>query len=49
LLQTKTFFEEVYVHAEEDDRPLLIEVLEASKVFGNSSKPLRKMANPVFA
>ncbi len=32
------------IHFTKDDRPLLIEVLEASKVFANSSKPLRKMA-----
>ena len=36
------------VHFTKDDRPLLIEVLEASKVFGNSSKPLGKIANPIF-
>jgi len=36
------------VHFTKDDRPLLIEVLEASKVFGNSPKPLGKIANPVF-
>ncbi|OGG40255.1 hypothetical protein A2118_03815 [Candidatus Kaiserbacteria bacterium GWA2_50_9] len=33
------------VHFTKDDRPLLIEVLEASKVFGNSPKPVRKVAN----
>lgn len=37
------------VHFTKDDRPLLIEVLEASKVFGNSSTPVRKMANLAFA
>ncbi len=37
------------VHFTKDDKPLLIEVLEASKVFSKSSKPLRKMAEPVFA
>lgn len=37
------------VHFTKDDRPLLIEVLEASKVFGNSSAPVRKMANLAFA
>ncbi|MEK7077048.1 MAG: DUF2283 domain-containing protein [Patescibacteria group bacterium] len=37
------------VHFTKDDRPLLIEVLEASKVFGNSSKPVRNVAFPAFA
>ena len=37
------------VHFTKDDRPLLIEVLEASKVFGKSSKPVRKVANFAFA
>ncbi len=37
------------VHFTKDDRPLLIEVLEASKVFGNSSKPVRKVANFALA
>lgn len=37
------------VHFTKDDRPLLIEVLEASKVFGSSSKPVRKVANFAFA
>ena len=37
------------VHFTKDDRPLLIEVLEASKVFGNSPNPVRKMANLAFA
>ncbi len=37
------------VHFTKDDRPLLIEVLEASKVFGNSPKPVRKMSNLTFA
>ena len=37
------------IHFTKDDRPLLIEVLEASKVFGNSSKPVRKIANLAFA
>jgi len=37
------------VHFTKDDRPVLIEVLEASKVFGNSPKPVRKMANLAFA
>lgn len=36
------------VHFTKDDRPLLIEVLEASKVFGNSPRPLAKIANPIF-
>ena len=36
------------VHFTKDDRPLLIEVLEASKVFANIPKPLGKIANPVF-
>lgn len=37
------------VHFTKDDRPILIEVLEASKVFGNNPKPLRKMTDLVFA
>ncbi len=37
------------VHFTKDDRPLLIEVLEASKVFGSGSKPVRKMTNLAFA
>lgn len=37
------------VHFTKDDRPLLIEVLEASKVFGNSSASVRKIANLTFA
>lgn len=37
------------VHFTKDDRPLLIEVLEASKVFGNSSKPVRKVSSLAFA
>ncbi len=37
------------VHFTKDDRPLLIEVLEASKVFSNSSKPIRKVTNFAFA
>lgn len=36
------------VHFTKDDKPLLIEVLEASKVFGNSSKPVRKVSNLAF-
>ena len=36
------------VHFTKDDRPLLIEILEASKVYGNSPKPLGKIANPIF-
>ena len=37
------------VHFTKDDRPLLIEVLEASKVFNNSVKPVRKVTNLAFA
>ena len=37
------------VHFTKDDRPLLIEVLEASKVFGNSPTPVRKMVSLAFA
>lgn len=37
------------VHFTKDDRPLLIEVLEASKVFGNSSTSVQKMAHFAFA
>lgn len=37
------------VHFTKDDRPLLIEVLEASKVFGNSSEPVRRVTNLTFA
>lgn len=37
------------VHFTKDDRPLLIEVLEASKVFGGSATPVRKVANLAFA
>jgi hypothetical protein len=37
------------VHFTKDDRPLLIEVLEASKVFGAGSKTVRTIATPVFA
>lgn len=37
------------VHFTKDDRPLLIEVLEASKIFGNSSTPVRKVAHLAFA
>ena len=37
------------VHFTKDDRPLLVEVLEASKVFGHSPMPVRKIASPVFA
>ena len=37
------------VHFTKDDRPLLIEVLEASKVFGNSSEPVRRVTNLAFA
>ena len=32
------------VHFTKDDRPVLIEVLEASKTFAKNSKPLRTMA-----
>lgn len=31
------------VHFTKDDRPLLIEILEASKVFGNSHRTSRKI------
>ena len=37
------------VHFTRDDKPLLIEVLEASKVFGNSAKSVRKVTNLSFA
>lgn len=37
------------VHFTKDDKPVLIEVLEASKVFGKNQKPLRDMANFVTA
>lgn len=37
------------VHFTKDDKPLLIEVLKASKVFGNSSMPVRKITNLAFA
>lgn len=37
------------VHFTKDDRPLLIEVLEASKVFGNSPTPVRRVTNLAFA
>lgn len=37
------------VHFTKDDQPLLIEVLEASKIFNASAKPVRKMAAPAFA
>lgn len=37
------------VHFTKDDRPLLIEVLEASKVFGGSVKPVRGVTSPAFA
>ena len=37
------------VHFTKDDRPLLIEVVDASKVFNASPKPVRKMAAPAFA
>lgn len=37
------------VHFTKDDRPVLIEVLEASKVFADNPKPLRDMANLVAA
>ena len=37
------------VHFTKDNRPLLIEVLEASKIFSNSPKPVRKMAGLAFA
>ena len=37
------------VHFTKDDRPLLIEVLEASKVFGASPKSVRNIATPAFA
>lgn len=37
------------VHFTKDDRPLLIEVLEASKIFGGSATPVRKVASLAFA
>lgn len=37
------------VHFTKDDKPLLIEVLEASEVFNSSPKPVRKMVAPAFA
>jgi len=37
------------VHFTKDDRPLLIEVLEASKVFGAGSKTVRTVTTPAFA
>lgn len=37
------------VHFTKDNRPVLVEILEASKIFGASPKPIRKMATPVFA
>lgn len=37
------------VHFTKDDRPLLIEVLEASKIFGSSAKPVRKVSSLAFA
>ena len=37
------------VHFTKDDKPVLIEVLEASKVFGENPKPLRQMASFVTA
>lgn len=32
------------VHFTKDDKPVLIEVLEASKVFGDNPKPFKQMA-----
>ncbi len=37
------------VHFTKDDRPILIEVLEASKIFAHSPKPLRKATHLAFA
>ena len=37
------------VHFTKDDRPVLIEVLEASKMFAQNSKPFRKMTTLAFA
>ncbi len=37
------------VHFTKDDRPVLIEVLEASKLFAENPKPFRKMADLVTA
>jgi len=37
------------VHFTKDGRPVLIEVLDASKAFSASPKPLRQMSNLVFA
>ena len=37
------------VHFTKDDRPLLIEVIDASKVFNASPKPVRKMTASAFA
>lgn len=37
------------VHFTKDDRPLLIEVFEASKVFGKSRASAGKIASPIFA
>ncbi len=37
------------VHFTKDDRPLLVEVLEASKVFGNGSKPVGKVTDFALA
>ena len=37
------------VHFTKDNQPLLIEVLEASKVFSDNPKPLREVAHLVFA
>ncbi len=37
------------VHFTKDDHPVLIEVLEASKVFAKNQQPFRRMAGMVFA
>ncbi len=37
------------VHFTKDNRPLLIEVLEASKVFKGSPRAVRNIALPAFA
>jgi len=37
------------VHFTKDNKPVLIEVLEASKMFGDNPKPLKQMAAFVVA
>ncbi len=37
------------VHFTKDNKPVLVEILEASKVFSASPKPIRKIAIPAFA